>query len=74
MNDNRDGRYRASVRVGSTVEIVRKGDRITGKRTKGVVAEILTNASYHPHGIKVRLRDGKVGRVSAVVEDERGSS
>jgi uncharacterized repeat protein (TIGR03833 family) len=69
MEEKRDGRYRSSVRPGSTVEIVLKPDQKNGKVTRGVVAEVLTNSSFHPHGIKVRLRDGKVGRVGAVVDD-----
>lgn len=48
------------------VEIVLKADQKTGKRTVGVVKDILTNSTYHPHGIKVRLTDGKVGRVQAI--------
>jgi uncharacterized repeat protein (TIGR03833 family) len=59
----RDGRDRSSVRVGSMVDVVRKQDQRTGKKTRGIVAEILTNSATHPHGIKVRLRDGTVGRV-----------
>ena len=74
MNDKNDGRYRASVRIGSTVEIVRKADQKTGMKTCGVVAEILTGASFHPHGIKVRLRDGKVGRVSVITNDGKSPS
>ncbi len=73
MHEQGDGRYRVSVDIGSTVEIVRKEDQKTGKRTRGVVAEILTNASFHPHGIKVRLRDGKVGRVRSVIENGKVS-
>jgi uncharacterized repeat protein (TIGR03833 family) len=69
MNDKPDGRYRSSVRVGATVEIVRKQDQGTGKKMRGIVAEILTNASFHPHGIKVRLMDGTVGRVATIVDD-----
>jgi uncharacterized repeat protein (TIGR03833 family) len=69
-----NGRYRASVKIGSMVEIVQKPDQRTGKTTRGVVAEILTNTSFHPHGIKVRLIDGKVGRVSEIVEDGKASS
>jgi uncharacterized repeat protein (TIGR03833 family) len=61
--------HRSSVRVGATVEVVRKQDQRTGKRTRGVVGEILTNSASHPHGIKVRLRDGTVGRVVEVVKD-----
>jgi uncharacterized repeat protein (TIGR03833 family) len=59
----RDGRDRSSVRVGSMVDVVRKQDQRTGKKTRGIVAEVLTNSATHPHGIKVRLRDGTVGRV-----------
>jgi len=74
LSGNGDSRQRSSVRVGSTVEVVRKQDQGTGKRTRGIVAEILTNSASHPHGIKVRLKDGTVGRVVAVVEDEGGPS
>ncbi|HTY52029.1 MAG TPA: YwbE family protein [Methanomicrobiales archaeon] len=66
----RDGRSRASIRIGAMVEIVRKEDQKTGKRTRGIVAAILTNSASHPHGIKVRLRDGKVGRVASVIGDD----
>ncbi|MGA2934277.1 MAG: YwbE family protein [Methanomicrobiales archaeon] len=68
MEEKRDGRYRSSIRTGATVDIILKPDQRSGKMTRGVVAEILTNASFHPHGIKVRLGDGKVGRVRDIVE------
>ena len=55
------------MRIGATVEIVQKQDQATGKKTRGVVVEILTSSAFHPHGIKVRLRDGEVGRVVAVI-------
>lgn len=61
-----NGQYRKDIHPGHTVEIVLKADQKTGKRTIGVVKDILTNSSYHPHGIKVRLTDGKVGRVQAL--------
>jgi uncharacterized repeat protein (TIGR03833 family) len=61
-----DGRNRRDVRPGSRVAIVLKADQRTGTLTEGVVAEILTPSSYHPHGIKVRLTDGRVGRVQRV--------
>ena len=64
-----NGQNRAAIRPGMTVDIVLKRDQGTGKRTRGVVAEILTNSSFHPHGIKVRLTDGRVGRVKAVLGD-----
>ncbi len=62
-----NGQNRTAIRPGMTVDIVLKRDQRTGKLTRGVVAEILTNSSFHPHGIKVRLRDGQVGRVQAIV-------
>jgi uncharacterized repeat protein (TIGR03833 family) len=64
-----DGRDRSSVRIGSRVEVVRKQDQRTGKRTRGIVTEILTSSGSHPHGIKVRLKDGSVGRVVEIFED-----
>jgi uncharacterized repeat protein (TIGR03833 family) len=69
MGSTRDGRSRAGFGIGSTVDIVQKQNQRNGKTTRGVVAEILTNSPSHPHGIKVRLRDGKVGRVAGIVED-----
>jgi len=65
---NPDGRYRISVRIGSKVEIIQKKDQASAKLTDGIVSEILTNSSFHPHGIKVRLRDGKVGRIGTIKE------
>ncbi len=62
-----DGKNRKDVKPGLKVEIVLKRDQRTGKRTEGVVKEILTNSSFHPHGIKVRLTDGQVGRVARIV-------
>ena len=68
-----DGRVRRNVTVGVEVLIVLKGDQRTGKLTRGVVKDILTRSANHPHGIKVRLRDGKVGRVQEVVTQESRS-
>lgn len=65
-----DGRVRRNVTVGVEVLIVLKRDQRTGKLTRGVVRDILTRSANHPHGIKVRLRDGKVGRVQEVVTQE----
>jgi uncharacterized repeat protein (TIGR03833 family) len=73
MSENRDGRFRSCIRIGSTVDIVLKPDQRSGRVTRGIVGEILTNASFHPHGIKVRLMDGKVGRVGAVFGDGNDS-
>ena len=63
-----NGQNRKDIRPGLTVEIVLKPDQRTGKRTRGVVKEILTKSSHHPHGIKVRLESGEVGRVQEIVE------
>ncbi len=63
-----DGSLRSSVRPGLEVEIVLKADQRTGKLTRGIVKDILTNSPTHPHGIKVRLTDGQVGRVQKIVE------
>jgi uncharacterized repeat protein (TIGR03833 family) len=62
-----DGRQRKDLRPGLTVEIVLKQDQATGKRTRGVVRDILTSSPTHPHGIKVRLTSGQVGRVKAIL-------
>ncbi|BFH71463.1 MAG: YwbE family protein [Paenibacillus dendritiformis] len=61
------GQQRASIRPGLEVDIVLKQDQRTGKTTRGVVKDILTNSAYHPHGIKVRLQDGQVGRVKRII-------
>ena len=62
-----DGRKRADIRAGVRVKIVLKQDQRTGKLTEGVVQNILTNSPTHPHGIKVRLTDGAVGRVKEIL-------
>jgi len=61
-----DGTRRADITPGLHVSIVLKQDQQTGKLTEGTVAKVLTNASYHPHGIKVRLESGEIGRVKAI--------
>jgi len=61
------GTKRLDIHQGDTVDIVLKRDQATGKLTRGIVKEILTNSPTHPHGIKVRLQDGQVGRVKAVL-------
>jgi uncharacterized repeat protein (TIGR03833 family) len=70
MINRKSGKYRDAVRVGLTVDIVQKADQRTGKLTRGQVKEILTNSPAHPHGIKVRLEDGRVGRVAAIIDPE----
>ena len=61
-----DGTNRDNIKPGLPVAIVQKQDQGTGKLTEGVVADILTNSPNHPHGIKVRLETGEVGRVQIV--------
>jgi uncharacterized repeat protein (TIGR03833 family) len=61
-----DGRDRRYLRPGLTVDIVLKKDQRAGKLTRGVVKDILTNSAHHPHGIKVRLDNGQVGRVKKI--------
>ncbi|HWL24499.1 MAG TPA: YwbE family protein [Ureibacillus sp.] len=65
-----NGKNRKDIQPGITVEIVLKKDQKTGKRTKGIVKDILTNSSTHPHGIKVRLTDGQIGRVQEIYSKE----
>jgi len=62
-----DGRNRSDLKPGMEVEIVLKQDQRSGKRTRGIVRDILTNSPRHPHGIKVRLESGEVGRVQSIV-------
>jgi uncharacterized repeat protein (TIGR03833 family) len=63
-----DGIKRADIRPGLKVSIVLKQDQRTGRLTEGVVRDILTKSATHPHGIKVRLEDGRVGRVKIIQE------
>ena len=62
-----DGRIRSNIQRGAEVMIVLKRDQRTGRLTQGKVKDILTRSANHPHGIKVRLTDGQVGRVKEVV-------
>jgi len=59
---------RNAIKPGSRVRIVLKADQRSGKLTEGIVRDILTNSPTHPHGIKVRLTDGQVGRVQEILE------
>ena len=61
---------RKNIRPGLRVRVVLKQDQRTGRRTVGTVKDILTNSPNHPHGIKVRLTDGQVGRVQEILPDE----
>jgi len=63
-----DGRNRTDIGPGARVRVVQKQDQRSGRLTEGIVATILTNSPTHPHGIKVRLTSGIVGRVKEVLE------
>lgn len=65
-----DGKRRENIKIGAKVKIVLKADQRTGKLTNGVVGKILTKSGTHPHGIKVMLQDGQVGRVQEICQDE----
>ena len=62
-----DNQNRENIKPGLKVDIVLKADQRTGALTRGIIAEVLTNSNFHPHGIKVRLEDGQVGRVQNIV-------
>jgi uncharacterized repeat protein (TIGR03833 family) len=62
-----DAKKRFNIKQGLKVNIVLKQDQRSGKLTSGVVKDILTNSPIHPHGIKVRLTDGQVGRVQQIL-------
>lgn len=64
------GQNRADIHIGAKVKIVLKKDQPTGKLTEGIVGRILTNSAHHPHGIKVMLTDGQVGRVQEIEENK----
>ncbi|MCM3690564.1 YwbE family protein [Neobacillus niacini] len=65
-----NGQSRKDINAGTEVTIVLKADQRTGKLTRGFVKDILTNSSSHPHGIKVRLTDGQVGRVQEILNSK----
>lgn len=65
---NMPGTRRENIRPGKTVRVVQKQDQRSGKLTEGVVARLLTNSPTHPHGIKVKLEDGTVGRVKEILD------
>jgi uncharacterized repeat protein (TIGR03833 family) len=64
------GSNRSDIKAGTRVQVVQKQDQRTGKLTEGIVKDILTKSSTHPHGIKVRLTNGVVGRVKKVLSEE----
>ncbi|MDP0489081.1 MAG: YwbE family protein [Fusobacterium sp. JB021] len=61
------GKIRANIKPGLRVKVVKKEDQRTGKLTEGIVKDLLTKSPKHPHGIKVRLEDGVVGRVQEII-------
>ena len=63
-----NGQNRKDIRPGLQVNIIMKQDQRSGRRTRGIIKDILTNSPYHPHGIKVRLETGAVGRVQEIIE------
>lgn len=67
-----DSRSRQVICPGLRVRIIRKSDQGSGRLTEGIVSEILTNSAFHPHGIKVRLGDGTVGRVKEICGTGKG--
>jgi uncharacterized repeat protein (TIGR03833 family) len=64
-----DGRQRKNIHIGDEVEIVQKHHQRTGELTDGIVKRILTNSPNHPHGIKVMLETGEVGRVKNIIDE-----
>ena len=62
-----DGKKRSNISIGAKVKVVQKQHQRSGELTEGVVAKLLTNSANHPHGIKVMLEDGIVGRVKEVI-------
>lgn len=65
-----NGQNRNDIYPGLEVDIILKKDQRSGKRTRGIVKDLLTSSSFHSRGIKVRLEDGQVGRVAEIIEDK----
>jgi uncharacterized repeat protein (TIGR03833 family) len=65
-----DGSELKNISVGSLVDVVQKQDQRSGELTRGYVEKILTKSKFHPHGIKVRLETGEVGRVKEILEED----
>lgn len=63
-----DNQKRNAIKIGSRVEVVEKQNQRSGDLTEGIVEKLLTNSKTHPHGIKVRLEDGTVGRVKNILD------
>jgi uncharacterized repeat protein (TIGR03833 family) len=64
-----NGQNRNDIYPGLEVDIILKKDQRSGKKTRGIVKDLLTSSAYHSHGIKVRLEDGQVGRVIEIIGD-----
>ncbi len=64
-----NGKNRVDIKPGAHVQVVQKQDQRSGKLTQGIVRDILTNSPSHPHGIKVRLVSGIVGRVKEIISE-----
>nr|WP_236252975.1 YwbE family protein [Echinicola sp. 20G] len=65
-----DGKKRSDIKIGDLVEVVQKHHQRTGELTEGLVKRILTKSPNHPHGIKVQLDTGEVGRVKNIIKEE----
>jgi uncharacterized repeat protein (TIGR03833 family) len=68
-NTLKNGRIRSNIQIGKNVEVVQKQDQRTGNLTQGIVKRILTKSPNHPHGIKVQLESGIVGRVKNILSE-----
>ena len=63
------GEYRADIQIGLPVDIVLKKHQPTGKLTRGTIKRILTKSAFHPHGIKIELESGEIGRVKDIIKE-----
>ena len=72
MTSQNDPKQRAAIVPGIIVDIVTKAGQRSGKVVRGIVKDVLTNSAFHPHGIKVRLQDGQVGRVRDIIPAGKG--
>lgn len=70
MENTKSGKKRNNIKIGMLVEVVEKHNQQSGELTEGFVKRILTNSKTHPHGIKVMLQTGEVGRVKHILEEE----
>jgi uncharacterized repeat protein (TIGR03833 family) len=66
-----DGKNRTDIKPGLRINITQKPDQRSGRLTRGIVKDILTKSAYHPHGIKVWLETGEIGRVQEMVDTSR---